>query len=83
MAEIIDAFGMQQLRFVEGALRDGLLYDMVGRMTRSDARERTVGSMQRRYHVDCEQAARVEATALSFLTQVKSSWGLEDPLAEQ
>ena len=52
MAEIIDALGIEQMRFVEGALRDGLLYDMVGRMTRSDARERTVGSMQRRYHVD-------------------------------
>jgi exopolyphosphatase/guanosine-5'-triphosphate,3'-diphosphate pyrophosphatase len=82
LAEIIDALGIAQMRFVEGALRDGLLYDMVGRLTRSDARERTVSSMQRRYHVDGEQAARVEATALSFLTQVKSTWGLEDPLAE-
>ncbi len=82
LAEIIDALGIQQLRFAEGALRDGLLYDMVGRMTRSDARERTVGSMQRRYHVDLEQAGRVEATALQFLSQVRSPWGLEDPLAE-
>jgi exopolyphosphatase/guanosine-5'-triphosphate,3'-diphosphate pyrophosphatase len=75
LTEIIDALGIQQLRFVEGALRDGLLYDMVGRMTRSDARERTVGSMQRRYHVDLEQAARVEATALQFLSQVREPWG--------
>ena len=82
LAEIVDALGIQQLRFVEGALRDGLLYDMVGRMTRSDARERTVGSMQSRYHVDLEQAARVEATALQFLSQVKEPWGLSDPLAE-
>src|SRR6202162_1934666 len=70
------------MRFVEGALRDGLLYDMVGRMTRSDPRERTVASMARRYHVDGEQAERVEATAVAFLQQVKGSWGLEDPLAE-
>jgi exopolyphosphatase/guanosine-5'-triphosphate,3'-diphosphate pyrophosphatase len=82
MAEIIDALGIQQLRFVEGALRDGLLYDMVGRLTRSDARERTVGSMQRRYHVDLGQAERVEATALQFLSQVRAPWGLIDPLAE-
>ena len=82
MAEVIDALGIQQLRFVEGALRDGLLYDMVGRMTRSDARERTVGSMQRRYHVDLQQAERVEATALQFLSQVKTVWALMDPLAE-
>ena len=82
MTEIIDALGIQQLRFVDGALRDGLLYDMVGRMTRSDARERTVSSMQRRYHVDLEQAERVEATALQFLSQVKTPWDLGDPLAE-
>ncbi|MGH8231967.1 MAG: exopolyphosphatase, partial [Steroidobacteraceae bacterium] len=82
MTEIVDALGMQQLRFVEGALRDGLLYDMIGRMTRSDARDRTVSSMERRYHVDAEQAARVEATALQFLAQVRELWGLDDPLAE-
>jgi len=82
LTEIVEALGIQQLRFVEGALRDGLLYDMVGRMTRSDARERTVGSMQSRYHVDLEQAARVEATALQFLSQVREPWGLSDPLAE-
>jgi exopolyphosphatase / guanosine-5'-triphosphate,3'-diphosphate pyrophosphatase len=82
MAEIIEALGIQQLRFVEGALRDGLLYDMVGRLTRSDARERTVSSMQKRYHVDLEQGERVEATAVQFLSQVKQPWGLSDPLAE-
>jgi len=76
LTEIVDALGIQQLRFVEGALRDGLLYDMVGRMTRSDARERTVSSMQSRYHVDLEQAERVAATALQFLTQVQDPWQL-------
>jgi exopolyphosphatase / guanosine-5'-triphosphate,3'-diphosphate pyrophosphatase len=82
LSEIIQALGIQQLRFVEGALRDGLLYDMVGRMTRSDARERTVSSMQRRYHVDLEQGQRVEATAVEFLSQVRMPWTLTDPLAE-
>ena len=82
LTEIISALGIEQMRFVEGALRDGLLYDMVGRMTRSDARERTVNSMQRRYHVDLGQAERVEATAVDFLAQVQDAWGLSDPLAE-
>jgi exopolyphosphatase/guanosine-5'-triphosphate,3'-diphosphate pyrophosphatase len=82
LAEIVSALGVAQMRYVEGALRDGLLYDMIGRLTRSDARERTVSSMQRRYHVDVEQAERVEATSLAFLAQVKATWGLEDPLGE-
>jgi exopolyphosphatase / guanosine-5'-triphosphate,3'-diphosphate pyrophosphatase len=82
MAEIFDALGIENLRVAEGALRDGLLRDMVGRLTDEDPRERTVVSMQRRYHVDLEQAGRVEATVLQFLSQVKDPWGLDDPLAE-
>ena len=42
-------------------------YDMVGRFTDEDARERTVRAMQQRYHVDVAQAERVEATVLDFL----------------
>ena len=83
LSEIVAALGIQQMRFVEGALRDGLLYDMVGRMTRADARDRTVISMQRRYHVDLEQSERVETSVMQFLSQVRSAWALTDPLAEQ
>jgi exopolyphosphatase/guanosine-5'-triphosphate,3'-diphosphate pyrophosphatase len=82
MAELFDALGIEQLRMAEGALRDGLLHDMVGRLTDEDPRERTVSSMEKRYHVDPAQAARVEATALDFLRQVADSWELDDPHAE-
>jgi len=82
LAEIFDALGIEQMRMAEGALRDGLLYDMIGRLTDEDPRERTVGSMMRRYHVDAAQAARVEASALDFLGQVAASWELTDPAAE-
>src|SRR5256885_12650464 len=50
-------------RMAEGAMREGLLYDMLGRYRREDARERSVRAMQQRYHVDIEQAERVESTA--------------------
>jgi exopolyphosphatase/guanosine-5'-triphosphate,3'-diphosphate pyrophosphatase len=83
MAEIFDALNLQQMRFAEGALRDGLLHDMIGRYGSEDARERTVASMQQRYHVDAGQAGRVVATLLGFLGQVRESWDLTDPLAEQ
>jgi exopolyphosphatase/guanosine-5'-triphosphate,3'-diphosphate pyrophosphatase len=82
LAEIFAALGIEQLRMAEGALRDGLLHDMVGRLTDEDPRERTVGSMMRRYHVDPAQAARVEASALGFLSQMANDWGLSDPQAE-
>jgi exopolyphosphatase/guanosine-5'-triphosphate,3'-diphosphate pyrophosphatase len=71
------------MRWSEGAMREGLLYDMIGRYTDEDARERTVRSMQLRYHVDLAQAARVEQTALRLLAQVQESWQLPEPFAEQ
>src|SRR3954469_13358471 len=61
-----------------GALREGLLYDMLGRLQHEDARERSIQAMQRRYHVDTDQAQRVEATVALLLEQVKRSWKLDD-----
>ena len=74
LAEIFAVLRPRQMRIAEGALREGLLYDMVGRFTDEDARERTVRSMQLRYHVDGDQAGRVEATALRFLRDARASW---------
>jgi exopolyphosphatase / guanosine-5'-triphosphate,3'-diphosphate pyrophosphatase len=74
--------GVQEMRSADGAMREGLLYDMLGRFTHEDARERTVRAMQRRYHVDLTQAERVESTAVRFLEQVSEAWRLNDPLAE-
>ena len=62
-------------------MREGLLYDMLGRYRREDARERTVHAMQQRYHVDIGQAERVEATVCNFLEQTHATWRLEEPLA--
>jgi exopolyphosphatase/guanosine-5'-triphosphate,3'-diphosphate pyrophosphatase len=53
----------------------------VGRLTDEDPRERTVSSMQRRYHVDLEQSHRIELTALRFLSQAAKSWSLDHPQA--
>jgi exopolyphosphatase/guanosine-5'-triphosphate,3'-diphosphate pyrophosphatase len=58
------------------------LYDLIGRYTDEDARERTVRSMQERYHVDLAQAERVEATAVNFFEQVEEAWSLTDPAIE-
>jgi exopolyphosphatase/guanosine-5'-triphosphate,3'-diphosphate pyrophosphatase len=82
MAEIFESLGIEEMRVAEGALRDGLLYDMVGRLTDEDARERTVRSMQQRHHVDLAQAERVEKTVLQFLDRAEEAWQLDDPLAE-
>ncbi|MDD9417936.1 hypothetical protein, partial [Staphylococcus aureus] len=65
-----------------GALREGLIYDLLGRLTDEDARARSVRAMEARFHVAGAQADRVETTALAFLAQVRGAWKLEEPLAE-
>ncbi len=81
LAEIFNVLDIKEMRIAEGAMREGLLYDMLGRYRREDARERTVRAMQQRYHVDIGQAERVEATAGNFLEQTREAWKLEEAFA--
>ena len=83
VAEVFETLALERMDVADGAMRDGLLYDLVGRLTREDARDRTARAMQARYHVDVQQAERVESTAAGFLAQVAEDWQLDEPLAEQ
>ena len=74
---IFDALGVTSLSHSEGALREGVLYDLLGRHKHEDVRERTLTALMERCHVDLEQAARVESKALSLLGKVAASWQLE------
>lgn len=75
---IFDACDIQRMSHSEGALREGVLYDLLGRHQHEDVRERTLSSLMERYHVDLEQAARVESKALSALDKVAKDWRLQD-----
>ena len=82
LLEIVENFAIDRVRIAEGAMREGLLYDLMGRYTDEDARIISVRAMEKRYHVDSSQADRVESTAVGLLEQVESEWGLEDSFAE-
>lgn len=82
LAEVLAVLDIKTMKVADGALREGLLYDIVGRFTDEDARVRSVRAMQGRYHVDLAQAARVEATAMDFLRQTQAEWALAEPFAE-
>ena len=66
---IFEALNISDLRVSEGALREGLLYDMVGRRQHEDVRERTIGALIQRYHIDSDHAVAVEQTAIACLEQ--------------
>ncbi len=77
LSGLFKALGIDRMTTSEWALREGLLYDLLGRIREDDIRERTIQRMSERFHVDVDQAARVEATALAFLDQVAEPWGVE------
>ena len=66
-----------------GALREGVLYDLIGRIRHEDVRDRAIREMQVRYHVDPDQADRVAATALALFDQVNGAAAAWDTLARR
>jgi len=72
------ALGLQKLLVSKAAMREGILYDMLGRGSAADPRDASIASLVMRYGIDEVQAARVEATALRLLEQVAADWNLED-----
>jgi exopolyphosphatase/guanosine-5'-triphosphate,3'-diphosphate pyrophosphatase len=79
LLSVFEALGLERMRVSDGALREGLLYDMLGRLTDEDARVRTVRAMQKRYHVDVEQAGRVEALVTLLHQRTADAWRLHEP----
>ena len=71
MSAVFKEFGLEHMLFSEGALRLGVLYDLLGRYHHDDQREATVGHFMQRYEVDRRQAARVSQSALALLLQLR------------
>ena len=81
LAELMNVLKIETLKVSEGALREGLLYDLLGRLQHEDARERTVQAMAARYHADADQARRVAYTARQLREQCRDAWVLGSELA--
>ena len=67
---------IEEMTFAEGALREGLLYDIVGRIQHEDVRERTIAALQERYHVDQAHGRAVENTTIAAWDQVADAWAI-------
>lgn len=67
---------IQHMRTSKGALREGVLYDLLGRLTHEDVRERTINALMQRYTVDGDIAAAVERRARVFFNATRNRWKL-------
>jgi exopolyphosphatase/guanosine-5'-triphosphate,3'-diphosphate pyrophosphatase len=73
---LFDTLNIQNMRTSKGALREGVLYDLLGRLTHEDVRERTSNALIQRYGVDADTAALVERRARVLFTATRKSWQL-------
>ncbi|MGG7444549.1 exopolyphosphatase [Kosakonia oryzendophytica] len=72
---VFDALAIRELRLSDGALREGVLYEMEGRFRHQDIRSRTAQSLASQYNIDREQARRVlETTTLMY-----DQWQAQNP----
>lgn len=72
----LEILAIDRITVADYALREGLLYDMIGRILHADPRNGAVDAMLERYRVDRGQAERVRRAALKLAEEVREDWRL-------
>eukprot|EP00887_Chlorella_sp_A99_P004553 scaffold57.g4553.t1 len=62
MIALFDELGIEVMHTGDGALRLGVLYDLLSRDDAHDKRDESVRQFMKRYHIDVQQANRVRRT---------------------
>ncbi|TXF13416.1 exopolyphosphatase [Pelomicrobium methylotrophicum] len=70
LSAAVSELGIERLRPATGALREGVLYDLLGRFHHQDMRDVTVNQFMQRYHVDASQARRVAKLAVALASEL-------------
>jgi len=73
---VFEALRIDTMTVSEGALREGLLYDLLGRIKHEDVRNRSVDDLSKRFNIDEVHAALVKKTALHCFKKLRKSWGI-------
>lgn len=73
---LFDVLDISHMRTSKGALREGVIYDLMGRLTHEDVRERTINALIQRYSVDTDIADIVERRARVLYRATRKKWQL-------
>ncbi len=74
---IMKSLDIDALQTSQVALREGLIFDMIGQVEHHNTQLQTIESLINRYSIDLEQAKRVELTAKRLFDLVSESWALD------
>ncbi len=73
---VFDELGIKAMHTSGGALREGLIQDLLGRVHQHDIRTTTVANLKERYHIDSRHAHRVRELVIALHAQVAGAWNL-------
>ena len=68
---VFEVLNIDKLVYSDGALREGVMYDLLGRFQHEDVRDRSVQALMGRYGADPKQAERVVETAQKLFDSVR------------
>ncbi|RTZ62382.1 MAG: exopolyphosphatase [Gammaproteobacteria bacterium] len=71
---LFKTLGIERMLVSDGSLREGLLYELAGRLDQEDIHEITVRNLQQRFGIRDKQADRVAAMAQGLYRQVKDAF---------
>jgi exopolyphosphatase / guanosine-5'-triphosphate,3'-diphosphate pyrophosphatase len=78
VSAVLSELEIESMVAATGAMRQGVLYDMLGRFHHKDMRDVTVAQFMQRYHVDALQARRVGALAFALYDKLAPEAGAAD-----
>lgn len=70
LTAVFENFGIQQMRYSDGALREGVIYSLEKNFQVKNIRQRTAFALAEQFNVDLKQAKRVQETALLLFEKV-------------
>ena len=70
-----EALKIEIMQVSDGALREGLIYERLGRIQSEDTRVKTVISIQQRFQISQNHARRISTTAHRLFSHCQSAWG--------
>ncbi len=74
---IFELLEIESMTLAGGALREGLVYEMVDELKQDDIRARTITSVQHRYQIDHAYGEQVATLATRLLEQCQTDWLVE------
>ena len=69
---IFDQLKLDSMHVGDAALKEGLLFDTIGRLSDKDTRDQSIQQLQKQYNVDTDHAQRVAATSIELWQQIRS-----------